>query len=97
MAGVAITIFDILVVLFAWRPDGSLRATRYFEIGVAILVVMVIACFIALLTRIDTIVASGVLKGYLPNNTAFSKSGIYASLSIMGAVVMSHSLILGTV
>ncbi|ORY80366.1 Nramp family manganese ion transporter [Protomyces lactucae-debilis] len=96
VAGVAITMIDVLIVLFAWRPDGSMRATRYFELGVAILVVMVIACFIALLIRIDTIVATDVLKGYLPNSTAFSKSGIYTSLSIMGAVVMPHSLILGT-
>jgi metal iron transporter len=96
VAGVAITRVDVLIVLAAWRPDGSMRATRFFELGVAILVMMVIACFIALLVRIDNIDAAAVVKGYLPNNTAFSKAGIYTSLSIMGAVVMPHSLILGT-
>ncbi|BFZ55896.1 Manganese transporter smf1 [Savitreella phatthalungensis] len=96
VAGVAITMVDVLIVLAAWRPDGSMRATRYFEIGVTLLVLMVIGCFVALLARIDTINGVDVVKGYLPNATAFSKEGIYSSLSIMGAVVMPHSLILGT-
>lgn len=96
VAGVAITMIDVIIVLFAWRPEGTMRATRYFEMGVAILVIMVICCFVALLTRIKTIVPTDVLKGYLPNKTAFSSEGIYSSLSIMGAVVMPHSLILGT-
>ncbi|CCG81022.1 Transporter protein smf2 [Taphrina deformans PYCC 5710] len=96
VAGVAITMIDVLIVLCAWKPDGAMRATRYFEIGVAILVAMVVCCFIALLTKISDIEVKTVLKGYLPNSTAFSKSGIYTSLSIMGAVVMPHSLILGT-
>ena len=95
VAGVAITMIDVLIVLFAWRPDGSMRAVRIFEIGVALLVVMVIGCFIALLTKTKGS-ASAILKGYLPNSTAFSSEGIYTSLSIMGAVVMPHSLILGT-
>lgn len=96
VAGVAITMVDVLIVLFAWRPDGSMRAIRYFEIGVALLVIMVICCFIALLAKVKGIDAGSVFKGYLPNSTAFSKDGIYTSLSIMGAVVMPHSLILGT-
>lgn len=96
VAGVAITMVDVVIVLFAWRPDGSMRATRMFEIGVAVLVLTVICCFIALLIKIRDINAVDVIKGYLPSSTVFNADGIYTSLSIMGAVVMPHSLILGT-
>lgn len=96
VVGVVLTMLDVLIVLFAWRPDGSLRAMRYFEMGVAILVCMVVCCFVVLLAKISGIQATAVLKGYLPNKTAFSSAGIYTSLSILGAVVMPHSLILGS-
>lgn len=96
VAGVAITMIDVLIVLCAWRPDGSMRATRYFEIGVALLVCMVICCFVALLAKIQGVDTKAVLKGYLPSSTAFDSSGIYTSLSIFGAIVMPHSLILGS-
>lgn len=96
VAGVAITMIDVVIVLFAWRPDGSMHATRYFELAVALLVAMVVCCFIALLTRIKDIEATTVLKGYLPSKTAFDSAGIYTSLSILGSVIMPHSLILGT-
>lgn len=96
VAGVVLTMLDVLIVLCAWRPDGSLRAMRYFEMGVAVLVCMVICCFVVLLAKIKGIQATAVMKGYLPNKTAFDSEGIYTSLSILGAVVMPHSLILGT-
>ncbi len=95
VAGVALTMTDVLIVLMAWRPDGSMRATRYFEIFVAVLVLVVVVSFVILLTKVE---ANGkdVLSGYLPSKTVIDPSGIYTSLSILGAVVMPHSLILGT-
>lgn len=67
---------DLLVVLFAWRPYGSMRTTRYFELSIVVLVIMVVACFITLFFRIDAIALGNVLKGCLPNSKAFSKSSI---------------------
>lgn len=95
VAGVAITILDVLIVLFAYRPNGSLKGLRWFEQAVALLVLAVVICFCVELTHITASVGE-VFKGYLPSRTVVSSDGLYASCGILGATVMPHSLYLGS-
>ncbi|KAK9446541.1 natural resistance-associated macrophage protein-domain-containing protein [Limtongia smithiae] len=96
VAGVAITIVDVLIVLMAYRPDGSLKLIRGFEYAVACLVLGVFVCFCVELSNIHGVTAGEVLKGYIPSKTVVSSEGLYYSCGILGATVMPHSLYLGS-
>ena len=99
VAGCALTVFDVLIILIFWSPSGSLRRLRYFEYFVVALVLGVVICFCIELSFIhdhkDTAVGE-VFKGYLPSSAIVSGSGIYLSCGILGATVMPHSLYLGS-
>jgi metal iron transporter len=45
VAGCAISIFDVLLILLFYRPNGSLKGLRAFEIFVMALVLGVVICF----------------------------------------------------
>ncbi|KAK9449938.1 natural resistance-associated macrophage protein-domain-containing protein [Limtongia smithiae] len=94
--GVAITIVDVLIVLIAYRPDGSLKAVRWFEYAVAALVIAVVACFCVELSKISGGHTGEILRGFLPSKSIFTDSGLYYSCGILGATVMPHSLYLGS-
>ncbi|KAK9466182.1 natural resistance-associated macrophage protein-domain-containing protein [Lipomyces arxii] len=96
VAGVAITIVDVLIVLLAYKPNGSLKAVRWFEYAVAVLVLAVVICFCVELGGIRDTSVGEVFKGYLPSKTVFSSDGLYYSCGILGATVMPHSLYLGS-
>ncbi|OLL25467.1 Manganese transporter SMF2 [Neolecta irregularis DAH-3] len=95
-AGITITTLDVLLVLLAWRPRGSMRGLRFFEAFVACLVAAVVICFIILLANVSNIDATEVMKGFLPSKTLFEKDALYCSVGILGATVMPHSLFLGS-
>ncbi|KAK9463954.1 natural resistance-associated macrophage protein-domain-containing protein [Lipomyces oligophaga] len=96
VAGVAITIVDVLFVLLAYRPNGGLKGLRFFEQGVAILVLAVVICFCVELSQISGTSVGEVFKGYIPSKTVVTSDGLYASCGILGATVMPHSLYLGS-
>ncbi|KAK9386610.1 natural resistance-associated macrophage protein-domain-containing protein [Lipomyces mesembrius] len=96
VAGVAITIIDVLIVLVAYRPNGSLKGVRWFEYAVAFLVLAVVICFCVELGNIKGTSAAEVFKGFLPSKTVVSNQGLYYSCGILGATVMPHSLYLGS-
>ncbi|KAK9478529.1 natural resistance-associated macrophage protein-domain-containing protein [Lipomyces japonicus] len=96
VAGVAITIVDVLIVLFAYRPNGSLKGVRWFEYAVATLVLAVVICFCVELGSISGTSAGEVLRGYLPSKYVVESEGLYLSCGILGATVMPHSLYLGS-
>ncbi|KAK9368570.1 natural resistance-associated macrophage protein-domain-containing protein [Lipomyces kononenkoae] len=96
VAGVAITIIDVLIVLIAYRPNGSLKGVRWFEYGVALLVLAVVICFCVELGTIRGTSVGEVLRGYLPSKTVVTNQGLYYSCGILGATVMPHSLYLGS-
>lgn len=60
------TIVDVLIVLFAYRPGGGMRVVRFFEYAVAALVLGVSICFIILLCRIPTSQSERSSAGLLP-------------------------------
>lgn len=95
--GVILTILDVLAIIFAYNPDGSMRHIRKFEIFVSFLVLMTFFCFVLLLDKVHVESKLEVLKGFIPSKIIFKeKSAIYLSLGIIGATVMPHSLYLGS-
>ncbi|KAL2050021.1 hypothetical protein ABVK25_009748 [Lepraria finkii] len=99
VAGCAITVVDVLVILIFWSPSGSLKRLRYFEFFVVALVLGVVICFCVELSFIHDqkhTAVGEVLKGYIPSSAVVDGQGLYLSCGILGATVMPHSLYLGS-
>ncbi|KAF8538723.1 transporter protein Smf2 [Trichophaea hybrida] len=96
VAGCAITLVDVLVILLFYRPTGSLRNVRLFEAGVMALVLGVVVCFGIQLSYIRNTTVGEVFRGYLPSSAVVESQGLYMSCGILGATVMPHSLYLGS-
>ncbi|KAL8993584.1 MAG: hypothetical protein Q9169_006235 [Polycauliona sp. 2 TL-2023] len=96
VAGCAITLVDVLIILIFYSPDGSMRRLRAFECFVICLVLGVVICFCIQLSYIENTGVGEVFKGYLPSSAVVDGEGIYLSCGILGATVMPHSLYLGS-
>lgn len=96
IAGVVLTIVDVLLVLLAYRPGSGMKSVRIFEMVVAALLFGVVICFAVELTRIPPTPLGPIFRGYLPSHDVISSGGIYLSCGILGATVMPHSLYLGS-
>ncbi|AMD22761.1 HHL009Wp [Eremothecium sinecaudum] len=94
--GVVLTVVDVLVVLMAYKPNGSLRELRYFELFVSVLVILTVVCFGVELFSVKIDSYGAILQGFLPSRIIFKGDGLYLSLAILGATVMPHSLYLGS-
>jgi metal iron transporter len=68
VAGCAISIFDVLVILLFYRPTGSMRGLRAFEFFVILLVLGVVVCFCIQLSLIRGTSVGTVFRGYLPSS-----------------------------
>lgn len=68
VAGCAISIVDVLIILVFYQPNGSMRALRTFEVGVMFLVLGVVVCFCFELSKIKAPVGD-VFRGFLPSST----------------------------
>lgn len=76
VAGCAISILDVLIILFFYNPSGmSMRALRIFEAGVALLVLGVVVCFCFQLSLIKDTSVGEVFKGYLPSSALIKSKG----------------------
>lgn len=92
--GVVITAADVLIILFAFRDDQSVKSRRVFEALVIILVSSVGVCFTALIVYSEP-VAKDVLRGFLPDTKILTeKEALFLSIGIIGATVMPHNLYL---
>jgi metal iron transporter len=96
VAGCAITLVDVLILLIFYRPNGSMMHLRLFEYFVMSLVLGVMVCFCIQLSYIKDTSAGEVFKGYLPSSAIVDGNGIYLSCGIIGATVMPHSIFLGS-
>jgi len=94
--GVVLTVVDVLIVLMAYKPNGSMKWIRVFEAFVSVLVVMTVICFGIELFYADLGPAKEIFKGFLPSRAVIDADGLYLSLAILGATVMPHSLYLGS-
>ncbi|MCJ1476591.1 hypothetical protein MMC13_005257 [Lambiella insularis] len=96
VAGCALTLVDVLLILLFYDPTGSMRRLRIFEFCIVGLVFAVVVCFCIQLSLITTTSVGEVFKGYLPSSAVVEGQGIYLSCGILGATVMPHSLYLGS-
>ncbi|KAH8812015.1 natural resistance-associated macrophage protein-domain-containing protein [Xylogone sp. PMI_703] len=96
VAGCAISIVDVLLILLFYNPNGSMKGLRTFEMFVAALVLGVVICFIIQLSLIQDTGVGEVFKGYLPSSALVESQGLYQACGILGATVMPHSLYLGS-
>lgn len=95
-AGVVITAFDVFLVLLLYRPNGTMRGIRLFELSVSMLVMGVVICFSVELAKTPNIDVGQVFRGFIPSGVVFTSNGIFASLGILGATIMPHALFLGS-
>ncbi|KAF9425378.1 hypothetical protein BGZ94_007583 [Podila epigama] len=92
--GVVITAVDVLLILFAFRDDQSVKSRRLFEALVILLVSAVGVCFTIEIVYAQP-VAKDVFKGFLPNvEILTNKDALYLAIGIIGATVMPHNLYL---
>ena len=97
VAGVALSIVDVLFILVFYRPSGtSMTARRAFEFFVALLVLGVVICFCIQLSYIRGVTPGEVFRGYVPSSALVQGQGLYQACGILGATVMPHSLYLGS-
>lgn len=92
VAGCAISILDVMVILFFYRPDGSMKGLRMFEFFVMLLVMAVVVCFCIQLSLIQDTTAGEVFLGYVPNDSIAQSSGLFQACGILGATVCSITL-----
>ncbi|EEP80230.1 predicted protein [Uncinocarpus reesii 1704] len=96
IAGCAITLVDVMVILIFYRPNGTMRVVRAFELFVMGLVFGVVVCFCIQLSQIKESSVGEVFRGYLPSAAVVEDNGLYLSCGILGATVMPHSIFLGS-
>jgi metal iron transporter len=92
VAGVVITMFDVVIVLMFYNrtmsgAGSALWRTQIFEVGVAVLIVAVGVCFAIELTKISGVNVGEVFRGYLPSKTMVQSEGLYLSCGILGPYV----------
>jgi metal iron transporter len=75
VAGCAITLADVLVLLIFYRPDGSMVGLRLFEFFVMALVLGVVICFCIQLSLIKEQSIRDVFRGYIPSSAIVQSKG----------------------
>lgn len=75
IACVILTIVDVVFIVVFYRPDGSMRGLRLFEVGVCFLVLGVVVCFCIQLSLIENTTVGQVFRGYLPSSSIIQTQG----------------------
>ncbi|KAK4044215.1 natural resistance-associated macrophage protein-domain-containing protein [Parachaetomium inaequale] len=96
VAGCALSILEVMLILLFYRPSGSMQGLRAFEYFVMLLVLAVVVCFCVELSLIRNTSAADVFRGYLPSRALVERTALYQACGILGATVMPHSLYLGS-
>lgn len=94
VAGCIISILDVLIILFFYRPGKSIKAVRAFEMFVLVLVLGVVVCFCYQLSLIEDTSVAEVFRGYLPSSALVQSQG-YGCLTYLESVIrltFEHSL-----
>ncbi|KAK4242740.1 natural resistance-associated macrophage protein-domain-containing protein [Achaetomium macrosporum] len=96
VAGCALSILEVMLILLFYRPNGPMRGLRMFEYFVMFLVLAVVVCFCIQLSLIRNTSPREVFRGYLPSSVLVERTALYQACGILGATVMPHSLYLGS-
>ncbi|KAJ4266179.1 NRAMP-like transporter smf-3 [Fusarium torreyae] len=83
VAGCAISIADVMVILLFYNPDKSMRGLRIFEYFILCLVIGVVVCFCIQLSLIENTSVGQVFKGYLPSSSIIEQQGLYLGSGIV--------------
>lgn len=75
VAGCALSILDVMAILFLYRPDGAMKGLRAFEVFVCVLVLGVVVCFCIQLSLIKDTGVGEVFRGYLPSGAIVQSEG----------------------
>lgn len=75
VAGCALSILDVLILLVFYPGNGEMKRLRYFEMFVAALVLGVVVCFCIQLSLIQNTSVGEVFKGYLPSKAIVESKG----------------------
>jgi metal iron transporter len=75
VAGCALSICDVLLILMFYRQNGSMKGLRAFEYFVMALVLGVVVCFCIQLSLIKNTSVGEVFKGYLPSAALVQSKG----------------------
>ncbi|KAH8802131.1 natural resistance-associated macrophage protein-domain-containing protein [Hyaloscypha sp. PMI_1271] len=95
IGGCAISVVDTLFILFFYRPDGSLRKLRLFEIFVSLFVIGIFIMYCIELSYVSAPVRD-VFRGYVPSREIFVGEGLYESCALLGGTLMPHTIYLGS-
>ena len=83
VAGCALSIADTLFILLFYRPDGSMKALRAFELFVAAFVLGVFICFCIELSLISKTYVGPIFDGFLPSATIVQSQGYVSSTATL--------------
>lgn len=75
VAGCALSILDVMAILFFYRPDGAMKGLRLFEMFVCLLVIGVVVCFCIQLSLIKNTSVGVIFRGYLPSRAIVESEG----------------------
>jgi metal iron transporter len=75
VAGCALSIVDVLLILLFYKPNGSMKGLRAFEFFVMALVLGVVICFCIQLSLIKDTSVGEVFRGYLPSKAIIQSEG----------------------
>jgi metal iron transporter len=95
VAGCVLSAADTLIILIFYRPDGTLRALRAFELFVTVFVLGVFISFCIELSYVSQPVGD-VFDGFLPSQEISVGQGLYQSCAILGGTLMPHTIYLGS-
>lgn len=75
VAGCAISIVDVMLILLFYQPGGSMKALRIFEFFIVALVLGVVVCFCIQLSLVHGTSVASVFRGYLPSSAIIEQEG----------------------
>jgi metal iron transporter len=75
VAGCLLSIVDVLLILLFYKPNGSMKGLRAFEMFVVALVLGVVVCFCIQLSLIENTSVGEVFRGYLPSSAIVQSQG----------------------
>ena len=70
-----LSILEVMLILVFYRPNGSMKGLRSFEIFVCLMLCGVVVCFCIQLTMIKDTGVGEVFRGYLPSDALVESKG----------------------
>jgi metal iron transporter len=75
IAGCALSILDVMTIIFFYNPSSSMRGLRLFELFVCLLVLGAVICFCIQLSLITGTSVGEVFKGYCLQGLLLNSKG----------------------